>query len=146
MIQRDMRPTLPSPLLPTILPSDKHMQRKTNQRSAIQDAFRGSDRPLAPQEVLDSVLESDQKIGIANVYRNIKTLVEQEWLIPVEIPGEPSRYEVNGKRHHHHFVCRACGRVYDIEGCPGHIEALTPKGFEVADHAIFLYGKCAVCR
>jgi len=122
------------------------MQRKTNQRSAIKDAFRGSDRPLAPQEVLDSVLEKDQQIGIATVYRNIKMLVEQEWLIAVEIPGEPSRYEMNGKRHHHHFVCRGCGRVFDIEGCPGQIEAITPKGFEVDDHEIFLYGKCSECR
>ncbi|MCA9418695.1 MAG: transcriptional repressor, partial [Candidatus Omnitrophica bacterium] len=55
-------------------------------------------------------------------------------------------YEMNGKRHHHHFVCRVCGRVFDIEGCPGQIEAMTPKGFLVEDHEIFLYGRCEECR
>lgn len=122
------------------------MDRKTSQRTAIKQAFLRSDRPLAPQEVLDSVLETDQKIGIATVYRNIKLLVEQDFLIPVEIPGEPSRYEVHGKHHHHHFVCRECGRVFDIEGCPGRIEALAPEGFEVEDHEVFLYGRCPDCR
>ncbi len=84
-------------------------------------------------------------IGIATVYRNVKALLEEGWLHEVELPGEPSRYEVAGKDHHHHFRCRRCDRVFDIHGCPGNLAAMTPQGFEVEAHEIVLYGRCDDC-
>ena len=31
-------------------------------------------------------------LGIATVYRNIKTMVDQQELVPIELPGQPARY------------------------------------------------------
>jgi Fur family ferric uptake transcriptional regulator len=66
-------------------------------------------------------------------------------LVAVELPGSPPHYEVAGLLHHHHFHCNACGRVYDLQGCPGNIEKLTPRGFKLEKHEIVLYGRCAGC-
>jgi Fur family ferric uptake transcriptional regulator len=119
--------------------------RQTRQQAAIREAFLGSDRPLSPQEVFDDANTRVAGIGLATVYRHLKALVEDGWLVAVELPGQPPRYELGGKRHHHHFHCRACGRLFDIPGCPGRIGATAPRGFEVEDHEITLYGRCPEC-
>lgn len=121
------------------------MQRKTQQRSAIRQAFSEADRPLSPQEVLSAAQRRRPRLALGTVYRNIKALVERGWLRSVSLPGAPDRYEVAGKRHHHHFHCRACDGVFEVEACPGDLERITPDGFEVESHEIILYGVCSDC-
>lgn len=121
------------------------MERKTNQRTAIREAFRAAARPLGPQEVLDAAQDEVPSLGIATVYRNIKALIEEGWLQTVDLPGEAARYELADIGHHHHFHCKSCGKVFDIEGCPGKLQAMLPEGFELDDHEIVLYGRCADC-
>jgi Fur family ferric uptake transcriptional regulator len=121
------------------------MVRNTAQRRVIRNIFVQTGQPLGPQDVLEEAKKRHQKIGIATVYRTIKKLVEEEWLVPVEIPGGAPRYEKSGKVHHHHFVCRVCNRVFDIEGCPGSMKTLAPAGFKVESHEVILYGLCPDC-
>ena len=85
-------------------------------------------------------------LGIATVYRNIKTFVEHGALLAVPVPGEPDRYEIAGKKHHHHFICRTCHKAFELEGCPGSLNAMAPEGFVVEEHEIFLYGRCHECH
>lgn len=121
------------------------IQRKTRQRAAIREAIAEVDRPLGPAEILAVAKDRVPGLGIATVYRNVKALLEEGWLREVELPGEPSRYEVAGKEHHHHFRCRGCDKVFDIHACPGNLSALTPQGFELETHEIVLYGRCDIC-
>lgn len=119
--------------------------RNTRQRYAIQDTFRQLSRPLRPDEVLAHAQQSVERLGIATVYRTIKTLVEEGWLIEVQLPGDAARFELGGKGHHHHFRCTGCQRVFDIEGCPADLGAVVPQGFEVTSHELTLVGLCPEC-
>lgn len=121
------------------------MQRSTRQRSAIVDAFRAAGRPLSPQEVLDAAGVSIPALGIATVYRNLKSMTEAGVLQVVSLPGQNPLYELTTARHHHHFQCTLCHRVFDVEGCPGDLSGLAPQGFVVAGHEITLYGRCRDC-
>lgn len=121
------------------------MKRKTEQRSAIWRAIEESGRPLGPGEVLGAARAHCPGLGIATVYRTLKALVEEGALAQVELPGDPPRYEATGKQHHHHFLCRACDRVYELEGCPEGLRGLTPAGFSLESHEVVLYGRCAAC-
>jgi len=121
------------------------MERDTAQRRAIRDVFEGSKRPLSPREILEAAQATVPTLGIATVYRTVKGLVEEGWLVPVDLPGEPPRYELSGKKHHHHFVCDACDRVFEVEGCPGNLRAVVPSGFQLDRHEVVLYGVCATC-
>ena len=85
-------------------------------------------------------------LGIATVYRTIRTLLEEAWLAPVDLPGEASRYEVSGKEHHHHFHCQACGQIFELQGCVDGFRQLLPRGFRVTGHQLLLYGECRACR
>jgi Fur family ferric uptake transcriptional regulator len=121
------------------------MERDTVQRRAIRDVFERSRRPLSPKEVLEGAQAAVPSLGIATVYRTVKALIEGGWLVPVELPGEPPRYEVSGKKHHHHFVCDTCDRVFEVDGCPGNLSSVVPAGFQMARHEVVLYGMCAAC-
>ena len=120
--------------------------RNTKQRIAVMQVFERLNRPLSPEEVLKGAKKGAPGIGIATVYRSIRDLLKDGWLIPVQLPGEPARYEVAGKTHHHHFHCRDCNNVFEIEGCPGNFSRYVPSGFRLEDHHLILYGICKACR
>ncbi len=122
------------------------MIRKTRQRSAIRDALEAGGRPMSPDEVLAAAQKHVKGLGIATVYRNLRALVEEGWLVPVELPGEPARYELSGKDHHHHFHCRGCGLVFELSGCVEKLSELVPAGFAMTGHELVLYGLCDNCQ
>jgi Fur family transcriptional regulator, ferric uptake regulator len=121
------------------------MERNTRQRSAIRDAIARAERPLLPQEVLEAAQESVPGLSIATVYRNLKALTDEGELKPVNLPNESPRFELAGHSHHHHFQCRRCQRVFDVNACPGDLSHLAPQGFVVEDHDLTLYGLCKEC-
>ena len=119
--------------------------RRTKQRNAIQLAFSSTDRPLAPREVLEITRREMPKTSLATIYRNIRLLEQDGWLHRVELPGVADRYERAGKDHHHHFHCRRCDRVFEVDACPGGFPALAPEGFQLESHEVTLYGLCPQC-
>lgn len=121
------------------------IERSTRQRSAIRAAVDAAGRPLLAQEVLELAQQDVPGLGLATVYRNLKSLTEGQELRVVQLPGENPRYERMGHSHHHHFQCRSCGKVFDVHACPGDLSKLAPPGFTVEDHEITLYGQCADC-
>jgi Fur family ferric uptake transcriptional regulator len=122
------------------------MHRHTSQRVAIEASLRSAQRPLSPGEILDLAKHESPTINLATVYRTLKRLAEGGLIRAVELPGEPSRYELAGLPHHHHFRCDECNRVYDVPGkCPSGLADGLPKGFRVRDHEVVLVGTCAEC-
>ncbi|GGM91206.1 transcriptional repressor [Thermus composti] len=119
------------------------MERSTKQRRAIREAFLEAGRPLSPQEVLSLARRKVPSLGLATVYRTLKGLVEEGFLTAVALPGEPPRYEPAGQGHHHHFLCRRCGRVYELSGCG--LKADLPPGFQAEGHEVTVYGRCPEC-
>ena len=122
------------------------MTRKTEQRRAIQEAIEEAEGPLTIPEILDRASRQVPGLGTATVYRNVKAAVEEGSLTPVDVPGEPPRYESADHHHHHHFKCVACGKVFDIEGCFAELDRLAPAEFLVEGHELTLYGHCPGCR
>ncbi len=121
------------------------MERNTQQKEAIREAFEQNNRPLSPDEVLALAGKRVKRLSIATVYRNINTLVEDAALVRVEVPGEASRYELAGKEHHHHFQCDGCGKVFELDGCSVEMPGQLPSGFHSTRHEVFFYGSCPAC-
>jgi Fur family ferric uptake transcriptional regulator len=121
------------------------MERNTRQRAAVLAAIEAAGRPLLPQEVLAEAGAATPSLGMATVYRTLKALSEAGRVKAVALAGEPVRYEAAGHGHHHHFQCRECKRVFDVPGCVGDLAPLVPKGFQLADHEVLLFGRCDRC-
>lgn len=125
--------------------SPQTFRRNTQQRRQIRDVFERNDRPLAADEVLQLAQQKMAGLGIATVYRTIKALTGEGWLVSVEVPGEPPRYEIRGKVHHHHFHCLKCRRMFELEGCLEQLGKMIPPSFRVVDHVVLIYGLCSSC-
>lgn len=124
------------------------MKRQTKQKAVVQRVFTNSNRPLSPQEVFEAARAEVKSISLATVYRSLRSLHEDGEIVPVALPGAPDRYESRScaDRHHHHFLCDSCGRLFDIPGCGlrANTHAL-PPGFMVARHEVTLFGACDQC-
>jgi Fur family ferric uptake transcriptional regulator len=120
-------------------------QRRTKQQTAIEAIFEHTDRPLNPQEVYDLASEEIPSIGMATVYRALNHMVDADQLRVVELPGQTARYESAGLKHHHHFHCLGCDRVFDLDGCMLKADLNLPEGFKVTSHDITLSGTCPDC-
>jgi len=120
-------------------------QRNTKQRTAIRQVFAAHDRPLSAAEVLELAQREVPGLGAATVYRALGSLLSEGALALVMLPGQAPRYELAGKAHHHHFHCRECGRVFELEGCLAGLQTLVPPGFRVEGHDIVLSGVCPGC-
>lgn len=81
------------------------------------------------------------------VYRVVSRLLHDGTVAPVIVPGKPDRYEpaVVAAKHHHHFRCETCDRVFDVNACPGGLSRMLPAGFKLAGHEVSMWGQCDEC-
>lgn len=123
-------------------------RRHTRQREAIVRVIQASRGPLAVNDILERAQREHDGLGIATVYRTLKLLLEDGTVRQVILPSGETRYEMSGLGHHHHFQCRRCGEVVDLDVCP--VAVLTGTtlagGYTVEGHELTLYGVCPSCQ
>jgi Fur family ferric uptake transcriptional regulator len=98
---------------------------------------------------VDDVLRSTRKVGRATVFRTIRLLLDLNVLCRVLLDDGTLHYRVSTRGHHHHLVCRECGRVEDFTQCD--IPALTRQlanatDYEIEGHWLEVYGRCRACQ
>jgi Fur family transcriptional regulator, ferric uptake regulator len=121
-------------------------QRQTQQRDAILGVITGAAGPLTVNEILERAQEHVPGLGIATVYRTVKLLLEGGRVQTVILPSGETRYEPSGLGHHHHFHCRSCDEVFDLESCPVQVPTgAFEGGFIIDEHELTLYGTCPSC-
>ncbi len=134
--------------------------RLTGPRRALVKLLADGRKPLSIQEmhaaVNDTSHESDgceEEINLVTVYRFANLLVDLGLARRVEFGQGYYRYEREEPQagpHHHHLVCRQCGKVEDFHGCDI-AQTLTARleaesGFKVERHQLELYGTCPSCQ
>jgi Fur family ferric uptake transcriptional regulator len=104
-----------------------------------------ADRPLSVEEIFDTGKQQMPALGIATVYRSLRSFKDEGFIHEVDLPGRASRWEMAGKAHHHHFLCDKCNKLFEVEGCPADIRSLLPQGYTLEQHDILLQGQCVDC-
>jgi Fur family ferric uptake transcriptional regulator len=100
------------------------------------------------QEVYQSMQVDGGKIGLTTVYRSLQTLVDDEKVDLLRRDNGEAIYRLCGDAHHHHLICKKCGRTEEITG--GAIENWARKiamqyGFRDVGHTAELFGTCSIC-
>lgn len=124
--------------------------RSTRQRSAIADVLREQSGFHSAQEYFELLRNRGQRIGLTTVYRTLQALVasgDVDMLVGAD--GE-ARYRGCGQAlgHHHHLVCRQCGRTVEIAATEVEQWASSvavAHGFTSVDHTVELVGTCRNC-
>jgi len=107
-------------------------------------------RPHATAEVvLQGVHDEIGSISRQSVYDTLNTLSDLGLLRRIQPTGSPARYETRTGDNHHHLICRACGRVDDVDCAVGERPCLTasdPLGFHIDEAEVVYWGHCPDCR
>jgi Fur family ferric uptake transcriptional regulator len=120
------------------------MNRRTEQRNAIVEALRGSERAVTAQE-LHGQLDG---VGLATVYRNLQRLADEGGADTLRRESGELAFLLCDSGHHHHLSCRECGRVERVRDCrldDWAREVAAGYGFSEVEHHAELVGVCAQC-
>ncbi|MCA1798707.1 MAG: ferric iron uptake transcriptional regulator [Xanthomonadaceae bacterium] len=106
-------------------------------------------RHMSAEDMYKALLEQGQEIGLATVYR-VLTQFEAAGLVSrLHFEGGNSIFELNEGAHHDHMVCVKCGRVKEFvdEVIEKQQQVIAAKaGWEMTDHALYIYGICPACK
>ena len=99
-------------------------------------------RHLSAEDIYKTLLQSDEEIGLATVYRVLTQFESAGLVTRHNFEGGHSVFELDDGEHHDHMVCVESGEV--VEFFSEEIEALQQKmadehGFELLDHSLVLY-------
>ena len=98
---------------------------------------------------VDDVLRLAPDVGRATVFRTMKLLQDLNVVCRVLMENGSLHYRLSTRGHHHHLVCRQCGRVEDFSTCDvaSVVEQLTRNTeYEIEGHWLEVYGRCSSCR
>ena len=100
---------------------------------------------MTAEDVYKRLLETEQEIGLATVYRILTQFETAGLVIRHNFEGGRALYELDNGAHHDHMVCVECGKVFEffdrtIEQRQRNVAA--KAGFTMEDHSLSLYGVC----
>lgn len=129
-------------------------ERLTRARRLIIELFVHRESPVSADDIRAALIKKKVTVNKTTVYRELDFLLTTGFIRPVYLAGKSKYYELAlVGEHHHHVVCRDCGRVEDVE-LDGVEKLLAPlekklaKKIEFADvrHNLEFFGWCGKCR
>jgi Fur family transcriptional regulator, ferric uptake regulator len=124
--------------------------RRGGARRAVVDLLGRQNCCMSAQEIFDALRRARRQVGIASVYRTLETLADLRLVKRIDAGDGIARYEPSSPDgdHHHHLVCRDCGKVEAFSDV--RLERAIDKvagglGYSVEEHEVVLTGACADC-
>jgi Fur family transcriptional regulator, ferric uptake regulator len=124
-------------------------QRVTKQRLAVSAALDELNDFVSTQELHRILQNQGTSVSLATAYRILQSLAD-DGLVDVLRNGEGEavyrRCAVTG--HHHHLLCRSCGKAVEVEAPAVETWAARTArehGFTEVAHTVEIYGLCPEC-
>ncbi|MGH8866815.1 MAG: Fur family transcriptional regulator [Actinomycetes bacterium] len=121
----------------------------TRQRAAVAAALDTVDDFRSAQQLHALLRDRGDTVGLATVYRTLQSLADAGEVDVLRVrEGESVYRRCRSDEHHHHLVCRGCGRTVEVEG-PA-VERWTGRvaedhGFVDVSHTLEVFGTCPDC-
>lgn len=123
--------------------------RLTPQRLIILSAIHSSDNHISAEEIHAQVRATYPQVNISTVYRTLELLKELGLVTETNLGGGRLRYHIIAKGHHHHIICRKCGRVFELDESvllPLRDILLREYGFRADLSHLAIFGHCLECQ
>lgn len=124
--------------------------KNSKTREKILQKFLTIEGHLTINELYDAVKKELPNVGLATVYRTMKTLCDAGLAEEIDIGDGMKRFEHKFEhKHHDHLICIKCGRM--IEFVDEEIEKLQKRicdryNFIIKYHKLQIFGYCNECR
>jgi Fur family transcriptional regulator, stress-responsive regulator len=120
----------------------------TAQRLAVLRAVSREPHIMA-DAVAEAVRTEIGAISLQSVYDALGVLVTEGLIRRIQPAGSPARFEDRVGDNHHHLICRACGRVVDVDCAVGRAPCLTAhddNGYQIDEAEVAYWGRCPECQ
>lgn len=123
--------------------------RTTRQRTAVAELLERVDGFKSAQDLHDLLRTAGDSVGLTTVYRHLQALADAGQVDVLRTDdGEQVYRRCPTDAHHHHLVCRECGRSLEVDG--PEVEAWAAQiaarhGFTDVTHTVEVFGTCADC-
>ena len=122
--------------------------RATRQRVAVSSILDEIDDFRSAQDIHAILRSRGDSVGLTTVYRTLQSLADAGKVDVLRTGEGESVYRRCSTSHHHHLVCRNCGRTVEVEG-PA-VERWAEKvgaehGFVRVTHNVEVFGTCPDC-
>lgn len=125
------------------------MKRQTWQRTAVREALTAREGFVSAQELYSGLKAGGSPIGLATVYRALAALAAEGDVDSLQSSDGENLYRACVSRtHHHHLICRSCGRTVEIETDAFEqwaAEVAAANGFRDPRHVVDVFGTCSNC-
>ncbi|MEO3779078.1 Fur family transcriptional regulator [Micromonospora sp. B11E3] len=122
--------------------------RNTRQRSAVSALLAELDGFHSAQDLYAMLRERGERVGLTTVYRTLQGLADAGEVDVMRPPGGEHLYRRCSEGHHHHLVCRACGRTVEVAGPTVETWAervAAQNGYTDVSHTLEIFGTCPSC-
>ncbi|WP_069811508.1 Fur family transcriptional regulator [Streptomyces sp. TP-A0874] len=123
--------------------------RSTRQRAAVAAALSEVDEFRSAQELHDMLKHRGDSVGLTTVYRTLQSLADAgEVDVLRTSEGEAVYRRCSTDDHHHHLVCRRCGKAVEVEGPAVERwadQVAEEHGFLDVNHTVEIFGICGEC-
>jgi len=123
-------------------------KRMTKQRRVIKEILCSTKSHPTADWIYEEARKVLPDISLGTVYRNLQVLLSEDNIQELNYGKGYSRFDGN-PRPHYHFVCKQCGRVYDVEMPLADFlteAAAQATGGIVESHRLEFAGICRDCR
>jgi len=123
--------------------------RPTRQRRAVAAALQSFDDFRSAQDIHDLLRTAGENVGLSTVYRTLQALADGGEVDVLRKEDGEAMYRRCSGRHHHHLVCRTCGRTVEVAGptVESWADAVAEEhGFADVSHTLEIFGTCPSCR
>ncbi len=124
--------------------------RRTRQGDAVLNVVLGSDNFRSAQDIHAELRANGDAVGLTTVYRHLALLTDEGRLDALQTAdGELVYRRCHSEQHHHHVVCRRCGRGSEVElpDLERWAESTAADlGYSDVTHTVEIFGVCASCR
>jgi Fur family ferric uptake transcriptional regulator len=122
--------------------------RNTRQRAAVSALLQEVAGFHSAQELHAMLRDRGERVGLTTVYRTLQGLAGSGEVDVMRPPGGEHRYRRCSQGHHHHLVCRSCGRTVEVEGPV--VESWANRvanahGYVDVSHTVEIFGTCPEC-
>lgn len=118
--------------------------RPSAQRLAVLRHVGNTHSHPSSDEVYRELQTAFPSLSRTTVYNSLHALVDAGLVRELEIDAGNKRYDLAPQAPHGHFICRRCGRIFDMPLPPG-FAAVTPPGFRIDSVDIYGKGLCPDC-
>jgi Fur family ferric uptake transcriptional regulator len=128
--------------------TDLPAKRPTRQRKAIEDLLSEFHDFRSAQQIHATLRERGGNIGLATVYRTLGLMVHSGQVDVLTREDGETVYLQCSQQHHHHLLCRSCGRSIEIAGqaVVQWADAVAKQhGYTDISHTLEVFGLCPDC-